>query len=392
MKYFGQAVTNRLLAMKFLSEFILVYPLIPIMYGEHAHISSAGIGFLFGLGFALLVVFEVPTGIIADKFSRKYVLLTSLITKLAALGLWVLAPSFKGYLMATVLFSLSQAFESGTLQAYLYGTVARDSKRSFGRFWARVHAMVMLSYTTAYILTTLIGINYGLLLTISLIPVILAILVCLTLPRDNLESSSIEVRPKIFKTAIDHIKGSPELIKLLMSGVVIVGLAQVMVEFLSLYYKQVGISTRWVPIMMAIGNTIGALLFWSLHSWEKTLDRWRLLLLGIATSIFIVSLQGGVASAVIGAMLFTRFIRLLQVQYESSIQHLSNDQARATISSVGSFAASLLTASIMITVGQLATDNIILRPLRLILLVGVICYAALQLLTRARHAQVHLEQ
>jgi len=378
--------------MKFFSEFVLVYAIIPIMYGERGHVSAAGIGIIFGLGLTLSVVLEIPTGIIADKIPRKYVLMASIFLKILALLTWLAFPYFRGYLVAATLFALSESSESGTLQAYLYGALGDDNKMGFGKFWARVSAMVMISYTLAYVLTTIIGINYPLLLMLSIIPVIAAFLICLFLPTDTLANSSGEVKPKIFASAVNHIKNSPELIKLIVGGVIVVSLAEVMIEYLSLYYHQVGVATRFVPIMMAIGNTLGAVSFWSLHAWERTLNKWKILLLILVSLLFVASFMGGVATAVIGILLFTRFVRVLQVQYESNIQHLANDEARATISSIGSFASSFLGAGIMASVGLFAANNSVVRPIRVALLAGALVYLLLQLFNKHRqNALVVLE-
>ena len=130
------SITNRILAMKFDGEFILIYPLYTIMFGERGHVSAAGIGFILAAGYILSVLFEVPTGIVADKIARKYVLVLSLTCKALGLLAWLLLPFIGGYLLGTALFALGTALESGALQAYLYGTLSTDSKKNFGKFWA----------------------------------------------------------------------------------------------------------------------------------------------------------------------------------------------------------------------------------------------------------------
>lgn len=376
------SVTNKLLAMKFFGEFILIYPLIPIMYQHYGHVNAAGIGLILGLGLALSVILEIPTGIIADKIPRKYVLLASISLKIVALLIWLTLHNFRGYLIAATVFALGYAFESGTLQAYLYGALGDEDKRGFGKFWARVSAMVMVSYTAAYILTAIIGINYPVLITLSIVPCIIALFICISLPKDSLQATTEEVKPKIFASAVSHIKGSPDLTKLIIGGVVIVALANVMIEFLSLYYNQVGVNARLVPIVMAIGNLLGAAGFWTLHRWDNALTRLRLPLLLIASLVFVISFIGGTVSAVIGVMLFTRYIRLLQIQYESTIQHLSSNEARATISSIGSFGSSLVGALIMASIGLTAVNNSVVRPIRTSLLIGAMIYLIIQLISQ----------
>lgn len=379
---FKTSVTNRILIMKFLSEFVLIYPLITIMYGDYGHVSAAGIGVILAITLALPVVFEIPTGIIADKIPRKFVLTSSIIFKALGLSAWLVFPNFKGYIFAAVLLALSSALESGALQAYLYGTLGDDNKKVFGKFWARVSAMVMVSYTIAYVFTTIVGIHYPVLISLSIIPCITALFVCLSLPTDNIRMTKETVRPKVFVSAIRHIRASEELIKLLISGVIMVALAYVLIEYISLYYKQIGVATRWVPIFMAMGNLFGAALFWTLHSWEGWLDKNKLWLLVVSSGLFIVSCTGNIAGAAAGILLYTRLIRVLQVQYESKLQRLASDEARATISSIGSFGAALLAGAMTLLIGAFAVNDIILKPLRILILLGSLSFIAVHTLIR----------
>jgi len=368
--------------MIFFGEFILIYPLITIMYGQYGHVDAAGIGIILAVGTTLSVILEIPTGIIADKVPRKYVLMASIFCKILALTTWLIAPFFAGYLIAATLFAFSTALESGTLQAYLYGVLGDKHKQSFGKFWARVSAMVLISYTVAYVFATLVGVRYALLIALSIIPCIVALGICLTLPSDKLTSDSTDLKPRIFASAVGHIKSSPNLLKLIISGVVVVAMAKVMIEYITLYFNQVGVPARWVPIVMAIAALLGAITFWMLHHWEKWLDRWLLVLIVVFTLVLIVSFMAGTVGAVVGMILFTRFIRLLQVQYESNVQHLASNKARATISSIGSFASSLIAAGAMALIGLTAVDNIVVRPIRIFLITGTVVYFVLQLFSR----------
>lgn len=377
--------------MKFASEFILIYPLYTIMFGERGGLSAAQIGTVLAIGFVLSVLFEVPTGVVADKIPRKYVLSSAIVSKICALASWLAFPYFAGYLLGSGLFALGSALESGALQAYLYGTLGDESKKSFGRFWARVSAMVMFSYTVAYVLASIIGIDYPLLITLSIAACFVALLICATLPKDRLTSDSESVKPKIFASAVKHITSTPSLIRLLVGAIIIVAIAEVLIEYISLYYYQIGIETRYVPLMMALGNIIGAYLFWTLHAWENTLNRHKLAFIIIATALFVASFWGGVAIAAAGVLIYTRFVRVLQVQFESNMQHLTNEEARATITSIGAFSAKLVAAGIIALVGAFAVDDQILQPLRIALVGGAIIFILIQFLTSVvarRKAQV----
>lgn len=370
--------------MKFATGFILIYPLYTIMFGDRGGVSAAGIGVILAVAYVLSVAFEIPTGIIGDKFPRKYVLTAAVISQIGGLLAWLLLPSFAGYIFAAVLFALSSALESGALQAYLYGILGENSQKNFGKFWARVNALVMVSYTSSNVVASLVGVNYPLLIILSIVSCVFALAICLSLPKDNILVDLENEKPRIFRSAIAHIMQSKKLIKLLLSAVIVVAIAEVMIEFISLYYNQVGITTRYVPLLMGLGNIIGAVLFWTLHSWEKFLDKHKLILMIFMTTILIASFFGGTLILCAGILIYTRFIRVLQVQFESSIQHLSNEKARVTISSIGSFGAKLSAAGIVTLVGIFAVDNKIVQPLQYALVIGSLLFIGLHLFLRYR--------
>ncbi len=376
--------------MKFSAEFMLIYPIYPIMFAERGAISAADIGILLAALYVSTVLFEIPTGIMADKISRKWVLMAAIVARAFCMASWLAWPTFWGYFVGVVFLALSFALESGALQAYLYGVLGQDSKQNFGRFWARVNAMVMMSWSIAFIFTTIVGVRYPLLLGFSIGACVFAILICLSLPTDDVSISHTEVKPKIFRSAINHVFQAKALLSLLLSGLMVVILAEIMMEYISTGYRSIGAPTRWIPLMMTFGNLLGAFTFWKLHAWEKTLDRYKIwFTLGVSV-LFVASFWGGVWVACAGLLLYARYVRLLQVQFDSKIQHLSNDEARATISSIASFIAKLVAAAVVALIGALAIDNNPLVPLRVALVVGVGLFAVVYVYTGRRAAKTEI--
>ena len=372
-------VARRVLVMKFASEFILIYPLYTIMFGERGGVNAAGVGTILALGYVFSVLFEIPTGIVADKVPRKYVLIASIICKILALSTWLYLPHFRGFLLAALLFALSNALESGALQAYLYGTLGTENKSRFNRVWARVSAMVMISYTSAYIASYFVGVHYTVLIGWSIVSCAAALLLCVSLPLDEKTKPFTAARPKVFKSALQTIRLSADLKKLLISGVIAVAVAEVCVEYAALYYHQVGVATKEVALVLAFGNILGALSFWKLHHYEVFFNKHKLKLLLFTLALFAASFAGGTIVACAGLLLFLRFVRLLQVQYEANVQHLASEDARATIASIGAFISKLLTAAMIALVGVFATENNVVQPLRLAFLAAGAMYCMVQL-------------
>ena len=74
-------------------EIIPIYPLYAIMFGEHG-VSPMELSILFSVWAATALVLEVPTGVLADRFSRKWLIVLSSIFKAATFLVWFLWQEF----------------------------------------------------------------------------------------------------------------------------------------------------------------------------------------------------------------------------------------------------------------------------------------------------------
>ncbi len=113
---------------KMFSGAIIVGPIIILYFLHVKGLSFGQVMMLSSISAIATVIFEVPTGAIADQWGRKASLLLGTSFIAASLVFYVLATGFWGCLLAEVLFALGFAFNSGADIALLY-----DSLLSLGR-------------------------------------------------------------------------------------------------------------------------------------------------------------------------------------------------------------------------------------------------------------------
>lgn len=77
-------------------------------------------------------VFEVPSGALADRTSRKWIMAAAQAMCAIGFALWSLAPTFPGFLAGFFLWGAKDALLSGTVEAYYYDELA--SRGHEGRF------------------------------------------------------------------------------------------------------------------------------------------------------------------------------------------------------------------------------------------------------------------
>ena len=377
-KKFTSSITHRILAMEFLSEFIFIYPFYGIMFGQRGAVSAAGIGVLLTTLQITTVVAEVPTGIIADKFSKKWVLLAAKLMKALAFLSWLLMPSFIGYFIGFILWGIAEALNSGAFQAYLYESLSADNKSKFGPLYARVNSMTAFAVLAAFGGSFIIGPRYNLLLVLSVLACLAAMYFAATLPAG--ERIVAEEKPRILAGAVKHIYGTVALRELLMGAIIVGCLANVLVEYMAFYYTQSGVSLKTLPLILAVGNIIGILLYWHMSKLEVFAKKYKLALLVGTGVVFAVSFSFGTFGVVLGYLVMVRVARFATVHYESTMQHLSQDATRATIGSIYSFVAKLLAAGLFMSIGFFAQNNIIIRPVRYAVLGTIGAFALSQIL------------
>lgn len=353
--------------MEFSAEFLVIYPFFAIMFGQRGQVSAAGIGTLLAVWYIVQVLAEVPTGIIADRVSKKWVLVCAKSLRVLVFAAWLVWPSFWGYFVGFVLWGIAWALSSGAFEAYLYESLPAKSKHHFGNLYGKVNAIDMAAYVIAFGLSFIIGTNYNLLLTCSIAACAVSVLVALSLPGSKRVVKRSN-QPRILSAAVKHIMTTPRLQELLIGALIIGSLGEALQSFRQLYYTQAGLPDRFSPLLLGAENLLAAVLFWNLVKFDSFLGKRRILIITAATGVFALSFLGNPAEQILGLLCLTRVVKLLQIHYQSGMQHLSQDNTRATIASIYSFGSKLGASGLLALIGLVATGSIIIGSLRIVTL------------------------
>lgn len=365
---------RRLVATQMLGESVVIYPLYSIMFGERSHISAAGVGTLLALWQITQILAELPTGIIADKYSKKYSIILGKIGKMLCFAVWFLHPNFKGYLAGFVLWGIGEAFTSGAVQAYLY-ELEMSKNQQFLKKFSRLKALTMASYAVTYFITFLIGPKYQPLIGISVLTMLATVVLAASLPHSK--PKALLNTKQILSEAKTTITKSKLLTYKFIRGLTIAGAIGMLIELIVVNYRDYGVPSKNVPLLISASTLINAAIFRYLHHYENFVRRHYISTTVVMVLIFIAMYPLGLWAKVFGLFLIARYMRVLDVILESDLIHGLPDNSRATVMSAYSLFKTLLAAGLIFAVGLSAINNSIVLPTAIVTVVSCAAYVIL---------------
>jgi MFS family permease len=142
----------RLLALRFLSDFIVVMPAIVPVYRQ-AGLSATEIMLVQAIFSAAGLAFEVPSGFLADVAGRRRALLLGMIFQALAMVAYGFARGFWTFAGAEVALAFAYSLLSGTASAILFDSLrAAGDEERYHRLEGRAEALTRLGTAVAAIL------------------------------------------------------------------------------------------------------------------------------------------------------------------------------------------------------------------------------------------------
>lgn len=107
----------------FLADALPIYPLYALLFLDTG-LSVAQVSALFAIWSAVGFLAEIPTGALADRFSRRASLAAAGVVQAAGFAVWMALPGFAGFSAGFVLWGLGGTLVSGAFEALLYDGLA----------------------------------------------------------------------------------------------------------------------------------------------------------------------------------------------------------------------------------------------------------------------------
>lgn len=139
---------------RFLGNLAFWMPIWVIYLQEVRGLSLTQIGLIDASFWLVGALSEVPTGVVADVWSRKTSLLLGLALQIVALLLYGLAPSWLWILIASIVWGIALSFTSGAAEALIYDTLCEMGREEE---YTTVSGRALMLRQSAWVLAGLLG-------------------------------------------------------------------------------------------------------------------------------------------------------------------------------------------------------------------------------------------
>lgn len=357
--------------LSFLSGLIFWYPV------EKLFLRSIGVGPL-GISvnaivfLAVMVIFDVPAGVLADKWRRKYVLVSACVALLVASLIAGSSHSLPVYLIATALVGAYMVLTSGTTQAMMYDSLKEtESQKTYDKHQGWAYALYLAGFGFSSIAGGYIAQHSGYRASywITAVAMAAALIVSLTL------AEPVRTQPTHDKKLSAHVRESVTQIlaqSLLMQlGLLIVAvtiLRSTQNEYAPLLFVALGLGA--VPIGYAtaakwLTSSLGQII--APKAGRRVLKLSPLFFIGF-TLFSIVHTRWSLLFFFIVSFLYAAITN----QAESAVQDLTASDIRATMLSVLNFASNIVLIPLSLLFGWVAQHSNVFNAYTTLSVVGIL--------------------
>ena len=300
-------------------------------------LSDAQISALFAIWSLTAVVFEVPSGAIADRFSRRSSMVASGVLQACGYATWVVFPSFWGFAAGFVLWGLGGTLQSGAFEALLYdGLAANGDEDLYGRLNARVDTIELIAQVPVAVVATVLFSLGGHRLAgwISVAMCLASSVIALGFPEP--ERGSDDDGPGYLATLRTGLREAVPIRRAVLA-VALVYSIDTMEEYFTLLVQDWHVPTAWVPLA-----TIGVPLMGAAGASLAGRLPFRGWVLFASGLMLIAAAALAVPVAIVLLGLFYGLYRFVLVHVETELQHRIESDARATVTSVAAIGSELV--------------------------------------------------
>ncbi len=317
-----------------LSELVPYYPLYALLFLDTG-LSAAQISLLFGVWSVTALLAEVPAGALADRWSRRGVLVLGGVLEAAGFVFWTAAPAFWAFLAGFVVWGVAGALWSGAAEALVYdGLAGVGAEDSFARVnGAMTAAELLVQIPTAVAASVLFGVGgYELVGWGSVACCLAAAALALRFPEAPRADDAEDLLATL-RAGVRQAVRTPGL-RVVVLAVALVGGLDAVEEYFPVMADEWGVGTTVVPYAVLAVSLLGAAGAWLGGRAGRLPSPALLGALGVGGGLLLVAGAWARPAALAAVALFYGLYLGVLVVTEARLQERIEGPRRATITSV----------------------------------------------------------
>jgi predicted MFS family arabinose efflux permease len=314
-----------------------------------------------------IVIFEIPTGIFADKFRRKTLLIIGAVFSVFEFIILLFAYNFWTFALVVFLAGISSACTSGAWNALLYDSLLTDKKqKSFERIVGRMNSLdftaSLFAALSGSVMAKYFGFEFNYIVSAASMFLALILTILLKEPPRNGQQQKMEKSHSDFmvyvRKSIYFYKSNPKVVTIITNAMGIAACITYLDEFWQLYLDEIGFSVLFFGLFSAcisLARIPGNLLAANLLTYFKA-QSIILFILGITTvGFFMTAIFPGVIGLFMIILIFLAS-GVIDPVVTGYLHHHGSSEIRATIESVQSLMESIITFTAGIGFGIISSS------------------------------------
>ncbi|MEI6887066.1 MAG: MFS transporter [bacterium] len=338
---------------RFLDDLVLIYPLYTVMFSDF-HVTPIQISILLAVWAGTSLILEIPSGVLADKYSRKNLLFIGQIIRTIGYVIWIIFPTFWGFLIGFVLWGIKSAFTSGTLQAVIYDELkANNNEKEYTKIIGMTKTLSFIAILLASLLSSVaIPYGYTFVLIVSCIATSLSALIIFLLPNvKKIESTYEKEYFTILKQGVKDAFSSKAIVFIMIFLSLAYALGGALDEYWTLFANNAGLALEKLGILLALMSLSQSIASYFAHKFEKLPNYFFFFLFGLSGILLFFSAYIYTIPSLVLLVIFSFLFTIIHVVFDGRLQHTIPKETRATVSSVNGFLIEIGAILVFLIVG-----------------------------------------
>jgi len=346
----------RIYAFKFFDGFMLIAPLYTVMFVD-AGLTPMQISVVLTAWSVTTFVLQAPSGLVADRFSRKWVLGAAQVARAVGFVAWAIDPHFWGYLVGLTLWGVKSAFTSGTFEALLYDELkAQDRAGDYPRVIGRARAAQALAALSASLgAAVAVKFGYGAALWASIASCGACLVACALLPP---APRALEVEDRGYlqhlREAVGEAVRQPMLLTILAFSALVLALGQALSEFWPVFGAKTGLGRPAIAVFVGGQSILEAVAHTQAHRVFGRSRRWFYAAMAVSGGLLVVASAIFQPWCMLLLLVHSGLMKLTDTVFEGRLQQVVSSGNRATVGSMKTLAAQVGVTSLYLTFGPIA--------------------------------------